>query len=817
MKYFLLLFPFLLYSQTCKIHGVVTDDSTHQVLPYATIRVEQSDIVTSSNKEGKFVLELSSGSYSLLVTYVGYNSKRITVRAPDQQEIAIALQPATIQMPEVTINSNAEDPAMEIMREAIKRREKNYEGLKNYDVTAYKKDILYSGGHIAMIDEKFVKQIYEKGKMNKEFILSTHKTENIKKQPMPISMNIGLSLFFVNGELNFKVGRNKSNLIFPLADNAFDYYDFKLLNSKVAGNEISHTIQVIPRSSVEPLLKGKIIIDDATYTLIGADVESNEGWNIPLVKNFFMKIQQAYAKYGGFWVPQYSEVDIGGELSALGGLISMEPMEVSETFSASTCKVNGTIPDSIKNARRSTYGGYTTDTTKATSKLRRYWKTKSEPNPANLTYKPKAAPPEISSAAMDSLRPLPLTASEKTAFAKLDNTQTLDKIFQPKGALGTAGFSSSSSDTTKSFFGSAASALWNYGTLHNNRVEGISPGAYIDIDEMESDFFYNGEASYTTGAKQFEWKIGCGYNLGDDHLDRIDLNIWNTIRPWQVSPSISKTMNSIGFTLAGTDYFNYLKTAGFSVGVHKYFSDVLFLKIYCQSERERSVPENSFVALKKDRRINPAITEGNDNVLQLQFGYTPGGILPYPFLNSNVIYISGKISHPALGSDFNYQQLSFYGNLRFNSFYSTMFIAPYFFLAAEGGMVSGKFAIQHLFTPSSAFSFYSPAGMLKGIQPYDLMGQKYFAFQAEHNWQWLPLAFFGKKWSEGSGIQIITGASVTNLWNNSSYLPFQNKWKPYWETYIGVANILSLIRADAVHTSENTNVFRFSFSSAVLN
>ncbi|MDE3057346.1 MAG: hypothetical protein KGJ59_05245 [Bacteroidota bacterium] len=768
-------------------------------------------------KEGRFIFELPSGSYSFFVTYVGYNSKRTTVIVPDEKEIVIALHAAAIQMPEVTINSNAEDPAVEIIREAIKRREKNYEGLKNYDVKAYKKDILYAGNRIAMIDEKFVKQIYEKGKMNKEFILSTYKTENIKKQPMPINMNIGLSLFFVNGDLNFKVGRSKSSLVFPLADNAFDYYNFKLLNSKAAGNEISHTIQVIPRSSVEPLLKGKIIIDDATYALIGADVESNEGWSIPLVKNFFMKIQQAYAQYNGFWIPQYSEFEIGGELSALGGMISMEPMEVSEMFSASTCTVNGIIPDSIKNARHSVYGGYTTDTTKPASKLRRYWKTKTPPNPATLAYEPKTAPPEISAAAMDSLRPLPLTASESIAFAQLDSTQTLEKIFQPKGALGAAGFSSSSSDTTRSFFGTVTSALWKYGILHNNRVEGISPGAYFDSDEMESDFFYNAAASYATGAKQFEWDIGGGYNVGDDHWDRIDLNVWNTIRPWQASHCITKTINSVGFTSTGTDYFNYLKSTGFNIGIDKYFTDVLFLKIYATAERQRSIPENSFIALKKDRRTNPAIAEGNDNALLFQFGYMPYGVLPFPLQSTNLIFVSGKVSHPALGSDFNYRQLSFYGNLRFRSLYSTMFIAPYFFFAAEGGIVSGKYGVQHLFTAPSAFSFYSPVGTLKGIQPYDVVGQKYFAVQGEHNWQWLPLAFLGKKWSEESGIQIITGGSIANVWNSGSYFTAQNKWKPYWEAYIGVANIVSLFRIDAVHTSKKTNVIRLSFSSAVLN
>jgi hypothetical protein len=271
-----------------------------------------------------------------------------------------------------------------------------------------------------------------------------------------------------------------------------------------------------------------------------------------------------------------------------------------------------------------------------------------------------------------------------------------------------------------------------YGILHNNRVEGISPGAYFDIDEMESDFFYNGKTSYAT------------------------------------------------------------------------------------AERQRSVSGNSFVALKKDHRINHAMTEGNDNAVQFQFGYMSNGMLPFPFQSTNLINISGRVSHPAFGSGFNYWQLSFYGNLRFRSFYSTMFIAPYFFFAAEGGIVSGKFSIQHLFAPSPAF-FYSPAGMLKGTQPYDLLGQKYFAVQGEHNWQWLPLTFLGKKWSEGSGMQIITGGCIANVWNNSSYFLAQQKWNPYWEAYVGIANILNFFRMNAVHTSKNTDALRLSLSSAAIN
>jgi len=69
----------------------------------------------------------------------------------------------------------------------------------------------------------------------------------------------------------------------------------------------------------------------------------------------------------------------------------------------------------------------------------------------------------------------------------LDSTQTFDKVIVPKGAL--AGLASSSSDTKKSFFSTALGALWHHGILHDNRVEGITPDAWFDVDEMDMDCF----------------------------------------------------------------------------------------------------------------------------------------------------------------------------------------------------------------------------------------------------------------------------------------------------------------------------------------
>ncbi|RPI07110.1 MAG: carboxypeptidase-like regulatory domain-containing protein [Ignavibacteriae bacterium] len=815
LNYLVLLLPVLMFSQTHKIRGYVFDDSTHQALPFASIRVLHSDFVSTTNKEGQFVFDIPSGHDSLLVSYVGYQSSSILRPTTGDSLIRVGLRPAFIQMPDYFIIAHEEDPALAMMREAIKRRKSNYAGLKNYEITGYKRNILYSAGRIAMIDEQLVRQIYEGGSISKDFILSTHKTENIKNRSVPVNMNICASLFFIQDNATVRIGNNGSNIIFPLADNAMQYYDFKLLNTKNTGKEISHTIQIIPRLTIVPLIKGKIILDDATYAIIGADIESNEGWIFPLVKNFSMKIQQAYSNYNGFWIPQYSEFEMEGEISALGGLIHLDQMKISEVFSANSCKVNGAIPDSVKMARRSKFGGYTTDTSKAVTKLTRYRKTKRAPDPESRRFEPANKPPELTSATMDSLRPLPLTSIEKVAFAELDSSQTLDKVIKPKGPISV--FTSSSSDTTRSFFQKLLKTVWNHGMLHHNRVEGVAPGAWFEFDEMDKEYFSNAELSYAFGLKTIEWKIGGGYYLGDDHLDRIEISGWNKIQPWQSSLAISKSINTGLFTLTGVDYFNYMRSAGWSAGVQKYFTDSLYAAISFTSERERSVSATLYHTIfNNTRRGNPAIQEGMNNTLRLQCGFDPGSTASLISQYRTRLTAAAEYSIPGLGSDFHYQKYSFLGSLRFNTFYSSLIMNPYVFVSAAGGAVSGEYGIQHLLTPAAALSFYAPSGVLKGVQPYDLIGDKYIMMQAEHNWQTLPFALLHLKQMEELGIQIITGGSIANIWNSSPYAERQNRWKPYWELYFGVSNLFDLFRIDAVHTSRHVNLIRLSISSMIL-
>ncbi|MGE5313163.1 MAG: DUF5686 family protein [Acidobacteriota bacterium] len=808
---FLVFLPAVLFSQTIRISGHVLDDSTHEALPYATIRVDQTDIVTSSNRDGDFLLELPPGASTLLVTYVGYNPAVVKLPSPLPSSVSVALLPALIQMPEVAVAADQEDPALEIMRLAIRRREKNYAGLKNYDITGYRKDIFFKGSRIAMIEEKFIRHLYGSQRLEKEFVYSTHRTENIKSQKMTINLNVGWALFFINGTLNVGIGRARSQCVFPLADNALQYYDFKLLQTKFAGKNATHIIEVIPRTSLEPLIKGRIFIDDATCAVVGADVETNEGWHMPMVKGFRLKIQQTYANYNGYWIPQYSELAMEGQVSALGGLVSMDKMELSQVFSSSSCKVNGTIPDSLRLARRSKFGGYTTDTTKRVSSPKRTWKTKQAPREEDAVYEPSAPPPELTASAMNAMRPLPLTADERAAFLRLDSTQTLEKIFQPQGALGALAASSESGPGMMSL---TFTAFRRYGMLHNNRVEGITPGVHGEIDDMEDDFYYGGSVSYSFGMKRFEGAANGGWNLADDHLDRIDANAWTGAQRWQTSAEISKTVNTLGFTLTAKDYFNYLRSTGFNLGVHKYFSDYTYVKLYMQAQRVRSAGGDQSFALSKRIRPNPSISEGKDHAVLLQWGVEPGSENRFGSWAAFSMQMNAAFSLPALGSEFDYQRYSATGTLKLNTFYSTMFSNPYLVFRLEGASVTGsRYGIQHLPSPSASLSVYSPFGVLKGVQQYELGGEQIVSVQAEHNWQALPLLALGWEKAGAGGLQFITGGSAANAWNAAPSYAINNTWKPYWEAYFSLGGIFDVLRIDCVRTSRRQTLIRFSIAT----
>lgn len=685
-----------------------------------------------------------------------------------------------------------EDPAYRIIREAIKRKRINKKGLKNFEYNAYSKKILKSSDEIALIEESFVKGYSKIPEWEKEFILKTHKTENQKKNvgSMDVSVSDKYLIDFSKDTLSLMMNQ----VYLPLADNAFDYYDYKLISTIESGSAPIYNIQVIPKSKIQPLLEGTIQLEGENYSICNVDLQANKGIRFPYVHDLILKFNQSLGKYDGYWLPDYVEMQVSLSLN-LSGLIGIDKISYHMTNIISNYKINQTIPDSIEHARHSKYGGYRTDTSK--------------------NYKP---PLELADSKISSLRPIPLTNSEVEAFATLDSTKTIEKMIKPTGLLsGLIPDEPEEKDTSgNSVFGKITSSVFNYGYLNINRVEEFTLGVNYKSDFLKNKINLKSYLAYSFGVKKPLGSIQVGYNLKDFFLTQINLGLFHSVNIWQNYQPYTNLINSAGVLLGFEDQFNYYLSSGFLFGVNKNLNKSISTSLNFISEKQSSLKENKYLSIfnrKRFVRVNPEINEGFDRRIQLSclIGKSPYNLEIIP---KNSLLISADLSDKKLNSDFNYLKINFAGQLRIKNFYKELFLYPYLLINIEGGYIKNDFGIQQIFSPVASLGFYSPATSFKGLKPYQFVGDKMIAMHVEENWRTIIFQALGLDFLTNSELDIVTGVSSVRIWNDTKFLNELTQQKPYWEAYIGISRILAILRLDFSYNS--LKMFNARLSTAVV-
>ena len=90
----------------------------------------------------------------------------------------------------------------------------------------------------------------------------------------------------------------------PTSPDAFSFYDYKLLRTRSMDGMDVYDIDVIPRSRVRPLFRGRISIAERSYAVINVDFEPNEAFSIPFLKNVSFHYLQQFRLYENrFWMP----------------------------------------------------------------------------------------------------------------------------------------------------------------------------------------------------------------------------------------------------------------------------------------------------------------------------------------------------------------------------------------------------------------------------------------------------------------------------------------------------------------------------------
>ncbi len=310
MRQFFILSFFLfvsLHSISQKIKGVITDDNG-KILPYASVFVKGTTKGTTSNSEGKYSIKLENGNHILVCQYVGYKKEEVAISINnDDKEINFILKVQETVLGEVILK-NGEDPAYNIIRNAIKKRPYYLDQPKEFECMVYTKGQL----RLRNFPDKFLgrKIDFEDGDTSKQKVL--YLSETISKyaasKPDKVKVEVvsskvsgqsdgyGLSApqFFSFYENNVMIGDNLNprGFISPIAENALNFYKYKLEGSFFEDNNLINRIKVIPKRKYEPLFSGYIYIVDDDWRIHSVQLLLTKLSQMELIDS--LQIEQLY-------------------------------------------------------------------------------------------------------------------------------------------------------------------------------------------------------------------------------------------------------------------------------------------------------------------------------------------------------------------------------------------------------------------------------------------------------------------------------------------------------------------------------------------
>lgn len=96
------------YAQQGIISGTINDGEFNDVLPFANVLIKGTTTGTTSDFDGKYALEVDPGTYTVVYSYLGYETKEISeieVTAGGEKTVDVTLNPASNNLDEVVVTT----------------------------------------------------------------------------------------------------------------------------------------------------------------------------------------------------------------------------------------------------------------------------------------------------------------------------------------------------------------------------------------------------------------------------------------------------------------------------------------------------------------------------------------------------------------------------------------------------------------------------------------------------------------------------------------------------------------------------------------
>lgn len=358
------------FAQLTKIRGKVIDADTKELLSFVSLAFKGTSIGTITDFKGEFFIETRGATDSLLVSYVGYNQKSVSIRKGLYQELNIELKATSFAIEGVTIIPG-ENPAHPILRKIIKNKWRNDpEKLESYSYESYNKiEIDLNNVDDQMKKRKIFKQFqfvfnyvdtnaitgktflpvfiteaisdyhYQRSpKIEKEVIKATKisgvNNESVSQFTGKIYQKINLYDNYINV---FDQG-----LVSPIADGGLFYYKYYLIDSSFIGKKWCYQISFKPKRKMEPTFTGDFWVNDTTWAIVKAQVRLAENVNLNFVNDLVASAEYQLVN-DTLWFPKQISLFVDFNLTdKTTGFFGRK------TSSYSNVKIKEPIEDSIQ-------------------------------------------------------------------------------------------------------------------------------------------------------------------------------------------------------------------------------------------------------------------------------------------------------------------------------------------------------------------------------------------------------------------------------------------------------------------------------------
>ena len=632
--------------------GTVYDTLSGAPLRLVIVRVVESGLAALTDDAGRYRVAAAPGALHLVVRQIGYEPESLAVIAPagvTRQDVH--LRPAAVPLAPVTVTSQ-EDPARRIIQAAIARKHDLFRRIHDYRYQAYVKFVvrnlakpLDSATSVLLLTETRTAAYWEQPNRYQETILTRRQSSNLRAEE---------NLVTVGEIVNFNRERivlRRYSLVSPIADDALDYYAYRVLDTLALEGRRVFRLALEPRSDASPLFVGVIDIADSTYDVVAIDVGTNRTVRFNFVRSLRYR-QRLRDMGGGRWMPYEirlrGEVHLRTPLPGFPGDLAFEHVASLADFRFD----EGDRPPDLREFR--------------------------------VVVSDAADRPD--SSAWTGPGAMPLSPAESSAWARIDSLARQPASF---------------GDRVRDGVGLAVFATGDPDFFHFNRVDGTYLGAGQTWREVPG-LTLDTKLGYATGSERWQYRAGGRLHLSEPQ--RRWIGAWyhdeTVTRPTFVSRAYNPTYRALLFRLDPRDYY---RERGFTLAAGTKLLDFTRLELRYDDQRQTNLPvvtDYSVFTARRPQRPNPVILDGTLRAISGSLTYDSRSMLRrkdadvyLPSLAWTRVTLGAEIAaHDVLHGDFSYRRYSVLVERRqrtFNLGVTTLF--------AAGGLATGWVPPQRYF------------------------------------------------------------------------------------------------------------------------